>query len=239
MTGPQQEQTCRTRTVTCETCNVQFEATLYDMGGERFLFSSTCSECQRKLDEEEKRQRQEDKRQQENFILEEQIPPLYLKTDRSRMDPKLLRIVDGFDLNSGQGLFISGDFGTQKTRACALLLERYCRADYPIRMIQSTVLAKHVVEQFSDDDQKREKAQKTLLSCQRIYALLIDDLGKERATERFEIELFSLIEFRTSTLRPTLYTSNLKLADLLHKFSPENGGGIVRRITEFSRRINV
>jgi hypothetical protein len=36
MTGPQQEQTCRTRTVTCETCNVQFEATLYDMGEKGF-----------------------------------------------------------------------------------------------------------------------------------------------------------------------------------------------------------
>ena len=226
-------------TVACEKCSTQFEATVHDMLGRRFLCTRVCDECQRKVEEEEKRRQQEEKRQQENSILGEQIPPLYRKTDRSRMDPKLLRIVDGFDLNSGQGLFISGDFGTQKTRACALLLERYCRVDYPIRMIQSTVLAKHVVEQFSDDEQTREKAQKTLLSCQRVYALLIDDLGKERATERFEIELFSLVEFRTSTLRPTLYTSNLKLADLLHKFSPENGGGIVRRITEFSQRINV
>jgi DNA replication protein DnaC len=106
-------------------------------------------------------------------------------------------------------------------------------------MIQSTVLAKHVVEQFSDEEKTREKARNNLQSCRRAYALLIDDLGKERATERFEAELFSLIEFRTSTLRPTLYTSNLKLVDLLQKFSPENGGGIIRRITEFSQRLNV
>jgi DNA replication protein DnaC len=239
MIGPQQEQTCRTRTVTCATCSVQFEVTLYNELDERFLFGRTCNECQRKRDEEETRQRLEDKRRQENSILIEQIPPLYRKTDRSKMDSKLLKVVDEFDLHSGEGLFISGDFGKQKTRACALLLERYCRADYSIRMIQSTDLAKHVAEQFSDEEQTREKAKNNLKSCRRAYALLIDDLGKERITERFEIELFSLIEFRTSNLRPTLYTSNLKLVDLLQKFSPENGGGIVRRITEFSQRLNV
>jgi hypothetical protein len=120
MTDPQQEQTCRTRTVTCATCSVQFEVTLYDEWEERFLFCRTCKECQRKRDEEEKRQREEDKRRQQNFILMEQIPALYLRTDRSKMDSKLLRVVDEFDLRSGQGLFISGDFGKQKTRACAI-----------------------------------------------------------------------------------------------------------------------
>jgi DNA replication protein DnaC len=238
MTGPQQEQTCHTTTVTCAKCSMQFEATVYGLSG-RSLCTRVCKECQRKLDEEEKRQQLEDKRRQENSILIEQIPPLYLKTDRSKMDSKLLKVVDEFDLHSGEGLFISGDFGKQKTRACALLLERYCRADYSIRMIQSTDLARRVAEQFSDKEQTREKAKNNLKSFRRAYALLIDDLGKERATERFETELFSLIEFRTSNLRPTLYTSNLKLVDLLQKFSPENGGGIVRRIAEFSQRLNV
>jgi DNA replication protein DnaC len=229
----------QTITSTCTTCGTEFQQTLY-----RFRWrtwpSGICAGCEQKRREAEREQEElqlESQRQDE--MLEERIPPLYRQTDRSKMDSKLLKVVDEFDLHRGEGLFISGDFGKQKTRACALLLERYCRADYSIRMIQSTDLAKHVAEQFSDEEQTREKAKNNLQSCRRAYALLIDDLGKERATERFETELFSLIEFRTSTLRPTLYTSNLKLVDLLQKFSPENGGGIIRRITEFSQRLNV
>jgi DNA replication protein DnaC len=222
---------------TCTTCGAEFQETVYCWNvGLRPPDRHLCGDCCEKqcLQEEFERNRQI-----QDEVLEKNIPPLYLGTNRSRMDPKLIKVVDGFVLNSGQGLFLSGDFGKQKTRACALLLERYCRAGYSIRMIQSTVLAKHVVEQFSDDEQMQEKARKTLRSCHHVNALFIDDLGKERATERFETELFSIIECRTSTLLPTLYTSNLKLADLLQKFSPDNGGGIVRRITEFSQRINV
>jgi DNA replication protein DnaC len=229
----------QTITSTCTTCGTEFQQTLYRFRG-RTWPSGICAGCEQKRRDAEREQEEiqfERKRQDE--MLDKRIPPLYRQTDRGRMDPKLLKVVDGFDLNSGQGLFISGDFGKQKTRACALLLERYCRAGYSICMIQSTVLAKCVVEQFSDDEQTREKAKKTLRSCHWVDALLVDDLGKERATERFETELFSLIEFRTSTLQPTLYPSNLKLADLLQKFSPDNGGGIVRRITEFSQRLSV
>ena len=221
----------KTITSTCTICGVEFQATLHRFGGRTLPVTGLCADCYEKQCQQEELERE---RQRQDEILEERIPSLYRQNNRSRMDPRLLKIVDGFDLKSGEGLFISGDFGKQKTRACALVLERYCRAGYSIRMIQSTVLAKHVVEQFSDDEQTREKAKKNLLSCHWVDALLIDDLGKERATERFETELFSLVEFRTSTLRPTLYTSNLKLADLLQKFSPDNGGGIVRRITEFS-----
>ena len=229
----------QTITSTCTTCGTEFQQTLYRFRG-RTWPSGICAGCEQKRREAEREQEEfQLERQRQDEMLEERIPPLYRQTYRSKMDSKLLKVVDEFDLHRGEGLFISGDFGKQKTRACALLLERYCRADYSIRMIQSTDLAKHVAEQFSDEEQTREKAKNNLQSCRRAYALLIDDLGKERATERFETELFSLIEFRTSTLRPTLYTSNLKLADLLQKFSPENGGGIVRRITEFSQRLNV
>jgi DNA replication protein DnaC len=231
-----EEQTTKS---TCTTCGTEFEQTLYRLKG-RTWSSDVCPGCEQKQRDAEREQEElQLECQRQDKILEERIPPLYRQTDRGRMDPKLLKAVDGFDLNGGQGLFISGDFGKQKTRGCALLLERYCRAGYSIRMIQSTVLAKRVVEQFSDDRQIRERAQKTLELCRGVDALLIDDLGKERATERFETELFSLIEFRTSNLLPTLFTTNLKFADLLEKFSSDNGGGIVRRIAEFCQRLNV
>jgi DNA replication protein DnaC len=224
---------------TCTNCGTEFRAELYRWNGRvspLFPVSHLCADCH------EKRRQQEElefERQRQDEILESTIPLIYRQTDREKMDLKLLEVVDAFDLKSGQGLFISGDFGKQKTRACTLLLERYCRAGSSIYMIQSTDLAKSVVEQFSDDNRRREDARSRLESCRCVDALLIDDLGKERATERFETELFSLIEFRTSMLRPTLYTSNLTLIDLLEKFSPVSGGGILRRITEFSQRLNV
>lgn len=226
----------QTTTSTCASCGISFQETVYRWNGRVLPSSHLCADCYEKQCHQEELERE---RQRQDEILKEKIPPLYLQTNRSRMDPKLIKVVDGFVLNSGQGLFISGDFGKQKTRACALLLERYCRAGYLIRMIQSTVLAKHVVEQFSDCEQTRENAKKTLRVCRNVDVLLIDDLGKERPTERFEIELLELIESRVSRLMPALYTSNLKIIDLLKRFSPEQGGGIIRRITEFSRCISV
>jgi DNA replication protein DnaC len=171
----------------------------------------------------------------QDATLEKWIPPIYLDSERSKLEAKnakLLTCVEEFDIKSRRGLFISGKPGTCKTRCACWLLTRYCYAGYPIAMVRSTQLAKAYALQFKDDDEG--KASRTLLkNIQSARALLIDDIGKEKMTERYETELWSLLEDRTSHLMPTIYTSNFNLEQLHKQFSPDQSLAIVRRIMDF------
>jgi DNA replication protein DnaC len=216
--------------VTCVGCSAQFQSPTNCVG--RVLFRS-CPSCRKKIERE---LAAENRREQDRKLCSV-IPLLYLRSDRSKMNAALLACIDAFDIDSRQGLFISGKIGTCKTRSACLLLQRYCYAGYSIQMAQSTGLAELFVSQFRDKEGKESRER--LQSIKWAHALLIDDIGKERATERYEIELFALLESRTSNMLPTIYTSNLGLKDLHAKFSRDQGLAIIRRIHEFCECVPV
>jgi DNA replication protein DnaC len=148
----------------------------------------------------------------------------------------VLASIDAFDLDSTKGLFLCGPIDHSKTRGACMLLERFCRHGSSVAMTQSTALVELFFQQFQDDG---EKAVERLKKLKWTKVLLIDDIGKEKATERFETELFSLLEHRTSHLLKTLYTSNLSLVDLRMKFSKDQGAAIIRRIVQFSKCVEI
>jgi DNA replication protein DnaC len=67
-----------------------------------------------------------------------------------------------------------------------------------------------------------------------VQILLIDDIGKGKMTDRAEMELFDLLETRTSHKLPTIWTANAKGDDLLRMMSEDRGEPIIRRLSEFS-----
>jgi len=69
--------------------------------------------------------------------------------------------------------------------------------------------------------------------------LFIDDLGKNKMTERVEADLYDVIETRTSNRKPILFTTNFAGKDLIHKFSEDRGKPIISRIREFTQSINL
>jgi DNA replication protein DnaC len=186
----------------------------------------------------------------QNAILKKEIPPLYLTTDRSQLPSQLLQLIDGFDIESNEGLYISGQVGRYKTRTACLLLERYCRAGSTIAFIESTRFAELVRTQFHDkeylDDNMLgskgkstgQKSRERLKKIKRVDALLIDDMGKEKRTDHVETELFALLEYRTSSMLPTIYTSNFSIGDLANRFY-DQGLAILRRTTEFNQCVEV
>jgi DNA replication protein DnaC len=73
----------------------------------------------------------------------------------------------------------------------------------------------------------------------RAEILFIDDIGKEKYTERVESEFYDLIETRTAHLRPILWTANTSGAGLEAMMSPDRGAPILRRLREFTEIITL
>ena len=64
--------------------------------------------------------------------------------------------------------------------------------------------------------------------------LLLDDLGKGRPTATAVEELEALIEYRTSTRRPILWSANSGSEWLVERLGGDAGKAIARRLQEFS-----
>jgi len=64
--------------------------------------------------------------------------------------------------------------------------------------------------------------------------LFIDDWGKEKSTERWESDLFDILDYRFSWKKNTIFTMNTTGHEILKKFiDPEAGQAIKRRMVEF------
>src|SRR5204862_2180250 len=103
-----------------------------------------------------------------------------------------------------------------------------------VRWIRAVELSRASSDIFDGDDAIKRKARALLVNAMRAEVLFIDDLGKEKFTHRTETELYHLIDTRISFLRPILWTSNARGADLRDLMSENKGQAITRRLAEFS-----
>lgn len=63
--------------------------------------------------------------------------------------------------------------------------------------------------------------------------LRLDDLGKEPATDRVQLELFGLLERRNAQLRPVIATTQLPPDELAERYSGHVADALIRRLREF------
>lgn len=95
------------------------------------------------------------------------------------------------------GLGLVGPSGIGKTRCAFTLLRRMFDAGKTIAAVCAPKFAKICAEQFDGYPDTREQSKRALGAFMRAEILFLDDLGKARFTERVEIELFDLLEYRT------------------------------------------
>jgi DNA replication protein DnaC len=74
---------------------------------------------------------------------------------------------------------------------------------------------------------------KTMLHMTNVPLLFLDDMGKEKMTDRMASCLFALIDQRTMHKRPTIITTNLTGETLLERFhDKETGAAFVARLKD-------
>ena len=165
--------------------------------------------------------------------------PLYRESDTSRFPKKFLTAINEYTVTP-QGLGFIGVAGECKTRAMFVLLRRlimdegiYCKA------VSAIKFAMICANRFSDNEELKYEAEKRMKAFHSCKVLFIDDLGKNKMTERVELELYDLLETRAGKMVPTLWTSNADSKEMIAMLSNDRGDAIIRRLVEFSKVISV
>ena len=196
-----------------------------------------CDDCDlkriEKLQQEQAAEEQERRQEAFNAIC----PPLYRESDPERIPAAFLRECEAWQYNP-VGIGLVGPAGCGKTRAAWMLLKRLHMSGLRVFGVTATAFAKACADQWHDNAQAKALAEDTLTRCRRTKVLLLDDLGKQKMTERSELELFDLLEHRSSHELPIIWTANAAKGDLRKMLSSDRGEPILRRLSEFTKIIN-
>ena len=196
---------------------------------------SECPECfklkeARRAIDEEKARKEEAERNRKQRIVETRMPLEYQtkdfstfiqETDSQKAAFKLARrFVKGWEKAKagGYGLLFLGSCGTGKTHlACAIMIEllkeyafsypRYYKASEIFSAVRSTYQAGASTNE-----------EETLKFFSSIQLLVIDEVGVQKGSEAEKRILFSILDNRATSNKPTILMSNLgpkALAELL------------------------
>lgn len=234
MDGETKMRTCR--------CGAEFEARDFLMDGRVIFTSKLCQTCVDDCAKEAEREHAETKRRDKEESWKEKCPPLYRTTnlDDPRLSPVAVAAIGSWeDQGDGVGLAIRGVSGRGKTRLAFVLAKRLYMAGNSVEAITATRLAHLCVESYDDSDRIKNSAREKLRAIRACRYLVLDDLGKQKFTDRAETELYDLIETRTSNLLPTIWTANVSSDEFAQMMSEDRGAPIIRRLSEFSTVINL
>lgn len=163
-------------------------------------------------------------------------PPLYQATDLARigLSAAIKAQVMAWEPNP-TGIALTGQTGVGKTRMAYKLMAKVFFSGVTVMAINAKQFERWCSKMFDKDDD----ASRQLTALRRARVILIDDIGKEKFTERVESELYDLVETRTANLLPIIWTSNATASRLKDMLSTDRGEPIIRRLKEFSTIIPV
>lgn len=220
----------------CQRCKSEFEYQPIMLLGREWFQPKHCPDCLPVAAAEREAEAMREQVAKENAEWEQLCPPLYRDTDPARLAivQATIEKVMGWQANS-QGIGLAGSSGAGKTRLMFLLLRRLHFSGVRCKAITAKRFEKWCHRMFDKDDDARNQ----IASTHNIPVLFIDDIGKEKYTERVESEFYDLIEHRTSHLLPILWTANATGEQLAQMMGADRGIPIVRRLREFSTVISV
>jgi len=164
------------------------------------------------------------------------IPPVFQDTDLAllpeeqyRKCKKYIEILMGENDKQKHGLILHGTTGTCKTRICWELVKLLAKNGIVPKFETSVSMQESLTSSFG----KKER-DKIVGEFKNTTFLFIDDWGKEKSTERWESDLFDILDYRFSWKKNTIFTMNTTGHEILKKFiDPEAGQAIKRRMVEF------
>lgn len=182
----------------------------------------------------EKENRVYEQRVREDYVkknpLETPMPPLFSDTNPDRLADPLGRYAMSW-FPEGKGLLIHGATRKGKTRTAWFIANRLFNANplsFRYLFLSMFDLEVRLVAAWG-----KESWDKEMLKMTSIPLLFLDDLGKEKMTDRMASVLFALIDQRTQKRLPTIITTNLTGDTLLERFhDKEIGAAFVARLKD-------
>jgi DNA replication protein DnaC len=146
-------------------------------------------------------------------------------------------------IKTGENLILIGPAGTGKTGLAIGALHvahmsprRLAGGDErPTRVAFANVPDWLQAMRPTDDDEKRRTQERATDAAMCADLLLLDDLGADRVTEWVVERVYSLVNARYEANRPTIVTSNAKLAELATRY----GERVIDRLTEHAEVVRL
>jgi hypothetical protein len=161
-----------------------------------------------------------------------EVPQAIRETDLAMLpSDKARSIADQWIPNpKGKHLFVCGGVRSGKTRSAFLVARRLSiLSESPIKWVDSFRLEEAFTGYGAGN------ADLTRLRTSRL--ILLDDLGKEKLTDKVASGIFKIIDHRTSHGLTTIITSNFTPTALADRFADETLGGAIRgRLIDFFDR---
>lgn len=130
------------------------------------------------------------------------------------------------------GLILQGKVGRGKTYAACAMLKTHLEKSLGNFAKMSDILAKIRSTYSSFED-----AESVFSTYKNTSLLVLDDLGKENASEDSLNKVFELLDARMNANKPTIITTNYTLAELATRFSSygeiETVKALISRFSEF------
>ena len=188
------------------------------------------------LADKEKRQREENERREKALqqLAQSGMKKRFLsrtfenfQTDtpeRARAYRVAKEYADNFAMHkaNGDGLYIEGTFGTGKTHLAAAIAIQLMEQEYNVIFKTADDLLHDIKATF---DEKGCDEQKVLERFKNCGLLVIDDIGKEQATDWSTAQLYAIINDRYECQKPLIITTNFNETDLVAVESPKGVGG--------------
>ena len=136
-------------------------------------------------------------------------------------------------LKDGVGLYLEGSNGTGKTHIAAAITNRLLEQGVRVICKSANIILTDIRASYTSGMSEKE-AITPFIECK---LLIIDDIGKQQATEWSTTTLFNIINERYERQNPTIFTSNYNLFTLekILKYNGSDGEterAIISRIKE-------
>lgn len=119
--------------------------------------------------------------------------------------------------DNGRGLYLEGTCGTGKTHLAVAIALKLINQGVPVICKTSIDLLADIKQSYEYDSTVNEE--EVLTAYKTADLLIIDDLGKERATEWSVPILYRIINDRYENMLPTIITTNYNTDSLIEKLT--------------------
>ena len=192
------------------------------------------AEAKRQQEERERREREEWHRAKVTELLERSgIKQRFMRrtfenfvtdtAERKRSYDTARAYAENFERHAveGGGLYIEGTFGTGKTHLAAAIALYLIEKEWRVIFKTADDLFRDIKETFDKDDGSEQKILARYKECD---LLIIDDLGKEQATDWTTAQLYAMLNDRYENQKPVIITTNFNEDGLIAMESPRNVG---------------